>query len=86
MGGVRLAGVVAASLANYDLVVLTACAYRPRDSGRDLPLPPSYRGGQLVVEYATVCFRSQEDFGPFVGVGIFRIELNGLIVVGHCSV
>jgi len=25
--------------------------------------PPSYRGGQLVVEYATVCFRSQEDFG-----------------------
>src|SRR5271165_815421 len=35
-----------------------------RDSERDLPLPPSYRGGQLVVEYATVCFRSQEDFGP----------------------
>ena len=28
MGGVRLAGVVAASLANYDLVVLTARAYR----------------------------------------------------------
>ena len=26
--------------------------------------PPNYRGGQLVVEYATVCFRSQEDFGP----------------------
>src|SRR4030095_7646258 len=24
----------------------------------------SYRGGQLVVEYATVCFRSQEDCGP----------------------
>ena len=40
----------------------------PRDSERDLPLPPSYRGGQLVVEYATVCFRSQEDFGP-VGRG-----------------
>ena|SRR5271165_2195138 len=26
--------------------------------------PVSYRGGQLVVEYATVCFRSQEDYGP----------------------
>jgi hypothetical protein len=26
--------------------------------------PQSYRVGQLVVEYATVCFRSQEDFGP----------------------
>jgi hypothetical protein len=25
-------------------------------------------------------------FWAFVGVGIFRIELNGLIVVGHCSV
>src|SRR5271165_4556309 len=36
----------------------------PRDSERGLPLPPSYRRGQLVVEYATVCFRSQEDFGP----------------------
>jgi hypothetical protein len=36
-----------------------------RHSERDLPLLPSYRGGQLVVEYATVCFRSQEDFGPF---------------------
>jgi hypothetical protein len=23
-------------------------------------------GGALVVEYATVCFRSQEDFGPAV--------------------
>jgi uncharacterized NAD(P)/FAD-binding protein YdhS len=30
----------------------------------DLPLRPNYRGGQLVVEYATVCFRSQEDCGP----------------------
>jgi hypothetical protein len=30
----------------------------------DLPLPPSYGEGQLVVEYATVCFRSCEDFGP----------------------
>jgi hypothetical protein len=28
------------------------------------PFPLSYRGGQLVVEYATVCFRSQEDCGP----------------------
>jgi hypothetical protein len=27
--------------------------------------PLSYRGGQLVVEYATVCFRGQEDCGPF---------------------
>ena len=26
--------------------------------------PLSYRGGQLVVEYATVGFRSQEDCGP----------------------
>src|SRR6266436_4513191 len=33
----------------------------------DLPLRPNYRGGQLVVEYATVCFRSQEDFGPTLG-------------------
>ena len=24
-------------------------------------------------------------FWAFVGAGIFRIELNGLIVVGHCS-
>jgi len=32
----------------------------------DLPLRPNYRGGQLVVEYATVGFRSQEDFGPIV--------------------
>jgi YVTN family beta-propeller protein len=30
----------------------------------DLSFPPSYRRGQLVVEYATVGFRSQEDFGP----------------------
>jgi hypothetical protein len=30
----------------------------------DLPLRPNYRGGQLVVEYATVCFRSREDCGP----------------------
>jgi hypothetical protein len=29
--------------------------------------PLSYRGGQLVVEYATVCFRSQEDCGPVAG-------------------
>ena len=29
-----------------------------------IPLSPSYRAGQLVVEYATVCFRSQKDFGP----------------------
>jgi Tn3 transposase DDE domain len=35
-----------------------------RDSKRDLPLPPSHRGGRLVVEYATVCFRSQKHFGP----------------------
>ena len=27
-------------------------------------LRPCYRWGQLVVEYATVCFRSQEDFEP----------------------
>jgi hypothetical protein len=26
--------------------------------------PLSYHGGQLVVEYANVCFRSQEDCGP----------------------
>jgi hypothetical protein len=39
-----------------------------RDSKRDLPLPPRYRGGQLVVEYATVCFRSQEDFGPIPAI------------------
>jgi hypothetical protein len=25
---------------------------------------PFYRWGQFVVEYATVCFRSQEDFEP----------------------
>ena len=25
---------------------------------------PLYRWGQLVVEYATVCFRSQENFEP----------------------
>jgi hypothetical protein len=36
----------------------------PRDSELIIPLPRAYRGGQLVVEYATVCFRSQEDFGP----------------------
>jgi hypothetical protein len=42
----------------------SARAPSPRDSERDLPLPSGYRMGQLVVEYATVCFRSQEDFGP----------------------
>ena len=26
--------------------------------------PRAIEGGQLVVEYATVCFRSQEDCGP----------------------
>jgi hypothetical protein len=35
----------------------------------DLPFPSSYRGGQLVVEYNTVCFRSQEDFGPIATAG-----------------
>jgi hypothetical protein len=33
----------------------------PRDSDTT---SPSYRAGQLVVEYATVGFRRQEDFGP----------------------
>ena len=36
----------------------------------DLPFPLSYRGGQLVVEYATVGFRSQEDCGPLVSRGM----------------
>jgi hypothetical protein len=27
----------------------------------DLLFPPSYQGGQLVVEYTTACFRSHED-------------------------
>jgi hypothetical protein len=26
--------------------------------------PRAIEGGQLVVEYATVCFRNYEDFGP----------------------
>jgi hypothetical protein len=30
----------------------------------DLPFPLSYRGGKLLVEYATVGFRSREDCGP----------------------
>jgi hypothetical protein len=36
------------------------------DSEWDRAFPLSYRGGQLVVEYATVCFRSQEGCGPTV--------------------
>ena len=39
-------------------------AYRNVDSESNLHFLSSYRGGQLVVEYATVCFRSQEDCGP----------------------
>jgi hypothetical protein len=42
--------------------------------------PLSYRGGQLVVEYTTLCFRSQEDCAPdaeteFFGTSI-RTELE----------
>ena len=44
-------------------------ADRPRFIAHVIPngnyhYPPSYRRERLVVEYATVCFRSQEDFGP----------------------
>jgi hypothetical protein len=45
----------------------------------DLPLRPNYRGGQLVVEYATVCFRSQEDCGPIWTLSVKRID------DGHCE-
>jgi hypothetical protein len=46
---------------------MTVSAYRNVDSEWDLPFPLSYRGGQLVVEYANVCFRSQETVGQWVG-------------------
>ena len=46
----------------------------PRDCERDLALPPSYRGGQLVVEYATVCFRSYEDFRPDVDGKLWTVQ------------
>ena len=55
-----------ATLANSGLAVDGRERLSSRDSERDLLLPPSYRWGQFVVEYATVCFRSQEDFGLIV--------------------
>src|SRR5580704_11453230 len=45
-----------------------AADHRERLSQRysewDLHFLSAIEGGQLVVEYATVCFRSQEDCGP----------------------
>jgi hypothetical protein len=52
------------TLANSGLADNDRELYRNVDSEWDLPFPLSYRGGQLVVEYATVCFRSQEDCRP----------------------
>jgi hypothetical protein len=47
-------------------------ASRRRPSSRKpsifLAATATSRGGQLVVECATVCFRSQEDFGPNAGL------------------
>ncbi len=45
-----------------------AADHRERLSQRysewDLHFLSAIEGGQLVIEYATVCFRSQEDCGP----------------------
>ena len=56
----------AASLANSSLTPLDRASYRHGIPNETYHFPPNYRGGQLVVEYATVGFRSQEDFGPIV--------------------
>ena len=44
---------------------LTVRAYRHVIPNGTYHFLRAIEGDQLVVEYATVCFRSQEDFGPF---------------------
>ena len=41
-------------------------------------MPRAIEGGQLVVEYATLCFRSQEDCGPLVGSRPTRLSSAAL--------
>jgi hypothetical protein len=56
MGGVRLAGCGRGFTGQLRFGGADRVRLSPRDSERDLLLPPSYRGGQLVVEYANRMF------------------------------
>ena len=64
----------AATLATSGLAADDVSAYRQVILESDLPFPPNYRGGQLVVEYATVGFRSREDCGPYSTNGIAKMN------------
>jgi len=47
---------------------MTVSAYRNVDSEWTYHFVRTIEEGQLVVEYATVCFRSQVDCGPYCGI------------------
>ena len=57
-----------------------AADHRERLSQRysewDLHFLSAIEGGQLVVEHATVCFRSQEDCGPTARTGQLSLGRN----------
>ena len=51
-------------IADEDLAHVSPLLHRHVVPNGTYHFPRAIEGGQLVVEYATVCFRSQEDFGP----------------------